>query len=92
MMLKFCEAFLRHRKAVFALFAVAAVACACIPAVKVNYSMTDYLPATRVDTGARRHGAVVRRGHPERASVRRGHRPGHGRAASRDLAVDGVDE
>ena len=46
MMLKFCEAFLRHRKAVVALFAVAAVACAlCIPAVKVNYSMTDYLPA-----------------------------------------------
>lgn len=45
-MLKFCEAFLRHRKAVVALFAVAAVACAlCIPAVKVNYSMTDYLPA-----------------------------------------------
>lgn len=43
----------------------------------------DRLPAGRraVDTGARRHGAVVRRGHPERASVRRGHRPGHGRAA-----------
>ena len=40
------RSFLRHRKAVVALFAVAAVACAlCIPAVKVNYSMTDYLPA-----------------------------------------------
>lgn len=45
-MLKFCEAFLRHRKLVAIMFALAAVACAlCIPSVKVNYSMTDYLPA-----------------------------------------------
>ena len=44
-MLKFCEAFLRHRKAVVAVFALLAIACAlCIPQVKVNYSMTDYLP------------------------------------------------
>lgn len=44
-MLKFCEAFLRRRKAVVAVFALLAIACAlCIPQVKVNYSMTDYLP------------------------------------------------
>lgn len=44
-MLKFCEAFLRHRKAVAVVFALLAVACAlCIPQVKVNYSMVDYLP------------------------------------------------
>lgn len=44
-MLKFCEAFLRRRKAVAAVFALLAVACAlCIPQVKVNYSMVDYLP------------------------------------------------
>lgn len=45
-MIKFCEAFLRHRKMVAIVFALAAVACVlCIPSVKVNYSMTDYLPA-----------------------------------------------
>ncbi len=44
-MLKFCEAFLRHRKAVSIGFVLVALACAvCIPQVKVNYSMTDYLP------------------------------------------------
>ncbi len=44
-MLKFCEAFLRHRKAVTIGFILVALACAaCIPQVKVNYSMTDYLP------------------------------------------------
>ena len=44
-MIKFCEAFLRHRKMVAIVFALAAVACAlCIPSVKVNYSMIDYLP------------------------------------------------
>lgn len=45
-MIRFCEAFLRHRKMVAIVFALAAVACLlCIPSVKVNYSMTDYLPA-----------------------------------------------
>lgn len=44
-MLKFCEAFLRHRKVVVGVFALLALACAlCIPQVKVNYSMVDYLP------------------------------------------------
>ncbi len=44
-MQRFCEALVRHRKAVAALFAIAVVACAlCIPQVKVNYSMADYLP------------------------------------------------
>ena len=44
-MLKFCEVFLRHRKAVTIGFILVALACAaCIPQVKVNYSMTDYLP------------------------------------------------
>ena len=62
-MLKFCEAFLRHRKAVVALFAVAAVACAlCIPAVKVNYSMTDYpVSYTHLDV-YKRQGAARRSG------------------------------
>lgn len=42
---KFLESFLRHRKLVIAIFAVVVVICAlCIPSVKVNYSMTDYLP------------------------------------------------
>lgn len=44
-MQKFCDAFLRHRKLVIALFFVVVALCAaCIPLVKVNYSMTDYLP------------------------------------------------
>ncbi len=44
-MLDFCRAFLRRRKLVAAVFAIAVAACAlCIPQVKVNYSMTDYLP------------------------------------------------
>ncbi len=44
-MLDFCRAFLRHRKLVAAVFAIAVAVCAlCIPQVKVNYSMTDYLP------------------------------------------------
>ena len=46
MMLKFCEAFLRHARRWLRCSRWRAVACAlCIPAVKVNYSMTDYLPA-----------------------------------------------
>ena len=45
-MLQFCKAYLRHRKLVATVFAVVVLACAvCIPQVKVNYSMTDYLPA-----------------------------------------------
>lgn len=45
-MLEWCRRFLAHRKAVaLAFFALALVCAACIPAVKVNYSMTDYLPA-----------------------------------------------
>lgn len=44
--LRFCEAFLRHRKAVTVFFVLVTIACAlCIPHVKVNYSMTDYLPS-----------------------------------------------
>lgn len=43
--LALCRSFLKHRKLVAILFAVAAIACAaCIPQVKVNYAMTDYLP------------------------------------------------
>ena len=40
-----CRAFLAHRKLVAAVFAVVVVVCAlCIPHVRVNYSMTDFLP------------------------------------------------
>lgn len=43
--LAMCRSFLRHRRSVAVLFAVVALLCAsCIPQVKVNYSMTDYLP------------------------------------------------
>lgn len=43
--LRMCRAFLAHRKAVVLLFfALALVCAACIPQVKVNYAMTDYLP------------------------------------------------
>lgn len=45
-MLNFCRSFLKHRKAVaLVFFALAIVCAACIPSVKVNYSMADYLPA-----------------------------------------------
>lgn len=41
----FLEKFLHHRKLVIAIFAVAVIVSGlCIPLVKVNYSMTDYLP------------------------------------------------
>ena len=44
-MLDFCRAFLRHRKAVVVCFVLAALVCAaCTPLVKVNFSLTDYLP------------------------------------------------
>ncbi len=44
-MLTFCKAFLRHRKAVVVCFVLAALVCAALtPLVKVNYSLTDYLP------------------------------------------------
>ncbi len=43
--MRFCEAIVSHRKAVVVLFTLIVVACAlCIPQVKVNYSMSDYLP------------------------------------------------
>lgn len=78
-MLKFCEAFLRHRKAVVALFAVAAVACAlCIPAVKVNYSMTDYLPADAPSIQALDDmEQSFDGGIPNARLFAEGHRPGH---------------
>ncbi len=51
--LRFSRAFLRHRRLVIALFAVATVLGAlAIPSVKVNYSMTDYLPADSPSTKA----------------------------------------
>ncbi|KFI40300.1 putative membrane protein [Bifidobacterium actinocoloniiforme DSM 22766] len=41
-----CKRFLRHRKAVAAVFALFTALCAlCYPLVKVNYSMVDYLPS-----------------------------------------------
>ena len=51
--LRFSRAFLRHRHAVIAVFAVATVLAAlCIPAVEVNYNMTDYLPEDTASTVA----------------------------------------
>lgn len=51
--LRFSRAFLRHRHAVTALFAVLTAVCLmCIPLVKVNYSMTDYLPEDSASTVA----------------------------------------
>lgn len=51
--LRFSRAFLRHRRLVIALFAIATVLGAlAIPSVKVNYSMTDYLPADSPSTEA----------------------------------------
>lgn len=44
--LRVCRAFLRHRALVAIIFAALAIAAAlAVPHVKVNYSMTDYLPA-----------------------------------------------
>ena len=41
-----CRAFLSHRKLVATLFAIAAIICALlVPQVKVNFSMTDFLPS-----------------------------------------------
>lgn len=51
--LRFSRAFLRHRRAVIVVFAIAtAFAALCIPAVEVNYNMTDYLPADTASTVA----------------------------------------
>lgn len=45
-MLALCRAFLAKRRLVAAAFlAAAALLVCCIPLVKVNYSLTDYLPA-----------------------------------------------
>lgn len=41
-----CMGFLAHRKLVIAVFALAVIVCATLlPQVKVNYSMTDFLPS-----------------------------------------------
>ena len=51
--LRFSRAFLRHRHLTIALFAIATVfAALAIPQVKINYSMTDYLPADSPSTQA----------------------------------------
>ena len=51
--LRFTHAFLRHRVPVMIAFAVATVIAAlCIPQVKINYSMTDYLPKESASTRA----------------------------------------
>lgn len=44
--LSWCTSFLIHRKLVIAVFAAAVAVCAVLlPQVKVNYSMTDFLPS-----------------------------------------------
>lgn len=44
--LHMCKRFLIHRKLVIAVFAAAVAVCAVLlPQVKVNYSMTDFLPS-----------------------------------------------
>ena len=51
--LRFSRAFLHHRHAVTVLFAILTAVCLmCIPLVKVNYSMTDYLPEDSASTVA----------------------------------------
>ena len=51
--LRFSRAFLRHRHLTIILFAIATVLAAlAIPQVKINYSMTDYLPADSPSTRA----------------------------------------
>lgn len=50
---RFIETIIRHRKAVVAAFLVAALCCAaCIPFVKTNYDMVEYLPESAQSTRA----------------------------------------
>lgn len=50
---KFVNGVIAHRKAVVAVFLVVALACAaCIPFVRVNYDMADYLPPSAQSTTA----------------------------------------
>lgn len=49
--LRVCEAFLHHRRLVVALFLIATiVGICCIPQVKVDYNIMDYLPAESPST------------------------------------------
>lgn len=50
---RFINSIIRYRKAVVAAFLIAAVCCAaCIPFVKTNYDMVEYLPDSAQSTTA----------------------------------------
>lgn len=94
-MCRFCRAFLRHRKLVACAFLLAAIACAlCIPQVKVNYSMTDYLPKSvpsmqALDDMEDAFGS----GAPNARLYAEGIGPGQANElADKLIRVDGVDE